>query len=138
MAAGAQVAAGWLRSMHMKTFVTVICISQLLAVAGRADDLDDLLGGRSTADVSPVMESASSGISDAQLDKPSGYSDPHDLHTAITASVAENKVLHSTSAAEHHGDDTESVSLVPEPSAVALAVGALVYFLLFGRRRSLA
>ncbi len=110
----------------------------LLAVAGKADDLDDLLGGRSTVDISPVMESSGAGISNTQLAKPSNYSDPHDLHAAIAASVAENKVLPPTSTVNHQGEDTESMSLVPEPSAVALAVGALVYFLLFGRRRAMA
>jgi hypothetical protein len=46
-------------------------------------------------------------------------------------------VDHSAStAAESKAAPAADISAVPEPSAVALAVLALIYFLVFGRRRS--
>ncbi len=75
--------------------------------------------------------------------QPAAKQDP-DASTSLTdtiwgaAAADPDMAAHvgSLTAADHETEDSgATINAVPEPSAILLAVAALVYFLLFGRRR---
>jgi hypothetical protein len=123
----------------MKTFsAALVCVALVLASRVQADDLDDLLRNDSSVSAPQVAEEVSTR-SDVSAADARGYADPHNLHSVIAASVAESQSSSAAPLVNQKVDETSGgISLVPEPSAVALAICALAYFLLFGRRRSVA
>ena len=137
----------------MKTIVaTLFCSALLLGGLSRCatgDELDDLLvsgspaessqsDGASTSDARTdgVVNDSSAietGSADGQSDR---YHHSRSWEPTLGAASSDEMSDHARSVA----DDAKSsgpLSLVPEPSAVALAIAALVYFLIFGRRRNL-
>jgi hypothetical protein len=102
------------------------------------DDIDQLLA----SEVSPALPEAASA-EQPTLDALTG----DDLGSGDVASAVQpswQTVLsvpvtseEESTVAEKPAEATEGLNMVPEPSAVALALLALGYFFVFGRRRQL-
>jgi hypothetical protein len=127
----------------MKAMVLMFCFAALAVGAARAaaapNELERLLNGET---VGPSAARSTRPVADVETvvaeSGPDSASFPHRAawSTASEPSEVDSALHRSTSA---HADDpaapAEPVSAVPEPSAIILALAALVYFLLFGRRR---
>lgn len=153
-----------LRSTHLKVppmrFTCAILFSAfaLLSCLGKsvcADQVDDLLAGKPVKiDASVPQEPATSQAAENDSASVDGQTElsvsqgavPQDHHSEKSweltlagsdqvgqgvdiPSQSGNKANHPAAA------PTGAISLVPEPSAIALAAAALVYFLIFFRRR---
>lgn len=126
----------------MKRFATALCGSMLLIALGQAqvsaDELDDLLAGNTSfAEQESVAQSeltvtavSTEGVApreDVELD----YTNHAHWQPVVALPSGTDNVGGQSRAAE----SPSAFSAVPEPSAIALAMLALVYFLVFGRRR---
>ncbi len=105
-----------------------------------ADAVDDLLAGKPVVITQAAPDAAPAPAHDRLLERQSGEADSLSQDTLdvkltepslqgleIAQASAESMPLATAS--------TANLTLVPEPSAVALAVASLVYFLIFFRRR---
>ena len=146
----------------MKNVYPTLFCAALLAVSGLvpswSDEVDALFSDQSVS-ISAQVDSPGVGPSDTGANftvsgsENSAFSeakhwnatigpsfDDQDEADAKEASHDKTTVQHAdrspSTAAEDKAAPAAEVSAVPEPSAVALAVLALVYFLVFGRRRS--
>jgi hypothetical protein len=102
---------------------TVLCIFGLVTPRAVAlDVVDDLLGG-------PSATASSETVSDASTHARSA---PWQVTPSVIGSD-----LSSSGAIPAHSPDHKSApfNAVPEPTAMVLALLALIYFLVFGRRR---
>ena len=116
-------------------FSTASLVSGLGSRAYALDDLDDLLS-TSPALVSPEsVAPADAPLSQTGSQAAGAYSDRAPWNMVIVGHEAEeaSPVVHP--AVPKPAAPLAEMNLVPEPSAVALAGLALVYFLLFGRKR---
>jgi hypothetical protein len=102
-------------------------------VAAEADDVSSIgqtSAGLSTPEPAPYSgQAAFSATLDqpaTKLDQPVSEPDIGDLDTG-------NSV--ASTAAQHKSKPFSQVDFVPEPSALAMATVALIFFVLFGRRR---
>ncbi len=133
----------------MKTTRTAIVIGTLLLALNAgdtfsyADQVDDLLAGKPVT-ISTTAE-PQTGTSDAEVSVSTG-----DRPAVTPGTLSEDSWPVTLAEPSHVGIDDDGlaaksshgatappgmISVVPEPSAIALAVGALVYFLIFFRRR---
>jgi hypothetical protein len=106
----------------------------------RGDELEELLSGEATPPADAAL-SASAAI-DSEPVLLHGSTDAAGSDAAVYSERAAWHATPSTQAARRATDDHDSgretpptINAVPEPSAIILALAALVYFLLFGRRR---
>ncbi len=119
-----------------------------LPLAVRADELDELLNSEpaATASDSPVAEERLPTFDDLTIE-PRAAADSS-FGAGVGSTLPETSVWQTAGAssgrpaADHAQPVAQEsaplgISLVPEPSAVALAALALLYFLVFGRRRTL-
>jgi hypothetical protein len=124
-----------------RTFATLLCTVALWLVmpvrANAADELEKLLSGSAAIDDEPA-------VSERGLDEPfaagnRGESSDPSANYADRATWQTTPQPHAVAAAphdvHHEPDNSGSISPVPEPSAIVLALAALAYFILFGRRR---
>jgi len=129
-----------------RSCIAILCGVCLIACRSAplpADELDDLLAGKPA----PVDSVAAPLPADSQasydldvLDREStSYVLENRWHPVITPSVVRSAAESSISSdAPPKQAAPQSASPVPEPSAVLLGGLALLYFLLFGRRRRIA
>lgn len=126
----------------MKSFATAICCSLLLIALGQTqvsgDELDDLLSGNTdiVQQESGVQSelTANSGSTEANIPREDVDLD-YTNHARWQPVVALPSAADAVSGHSRTAEAPASFSAVPEPSAIALAMLALVYFLVFGRRR---
>lgn len=128
----------------MKMRVALLCGAVLLLSSGaQADEVDDLLAGRSIGSsqetsIAPAEEAASPSPAEAfdhsEIHKPATLENQPAWHAGVPAELPHGTVA----AATDESASPLELSLVPEPSAIGLAGLALVYFLVFFRRRQLA
>jgi hypothetical protein len=130
-------------------YAALICALAVVAARpaqSRGDELDDLLSSPPIASSHEPAASSNESGSDVTADA----ADHFDLSDSDAASYADQSRWHpvvglSTHAATKGKSTSDgsaqkspapsNLSLVPEPSAVVLAGLALIYFLVFGRRR---
>lgn len=123
------------------------CFALFSASFAAADAVDDLLAGKpvvisSTPGDAPVKSPAQEQTLKQLMDQQTGDEDslsdgsftlkltePSQVGLEVTGASAEAQPQTATS--------TATLNLVPEPSAIILAVLSLVYFLIFFRRRYL-
>lgn len=128
----------------MKPIYALFCVAFLIAdrpAPARADELDDLLSSEPSAlQVDLVPSSAQPGLEyELQNQEALDYTDHSRWRSPISAPLtrAAKSAQPATGATQKPAPST-SLNVVPEPSAIALGVLALLYFLVFGRRRHLA
>jgi hypothetical protein len=125
----------------MKSVATAVCLSVLMLALGQAaasaDELDDLLSG-SASGVEVASEPADQPAV-AETTSPDSPREEVDLdytnHARWQPIVALPNSADGVSAQPRTAEAPSAFSAVPEPSAIALALLAFVYFLVFGRRR---
>lgn len=130
----------------MKRFAIAFCGSMLLVALEQAkvsaDELDELLAG--TTNVAQQESSAQSEVPAAASNEAASndaVSPREDVeldytnHAHWQPVVALPSSADSVSGQSRTSEAPSAFSVVPEPSAIALAMLALVYFLVFGRRR---
>ena len=123
--------------------VALLCGALFVAAAAlaQADEVDDLLSGKAVAtqqNTSPVNQSAVPSLQDRMVE-PGTFAD--EAAWAVVIDDDPRGQLSGDSAVrpgDRRTAPAAGVNLVPEPSAVALAALALLYFLIFFRRRHLA
>jgi hypothetical protein len=101
----------------------------------QADDVSSI--GQTSAGLAapePAPYSGQAPLS-ATLDQPSTKLDQPDSELAISDLDTGNSV--APTAGHHKSKPFSRIDVVPEPSALAMATVALIFFLLFGRRRRL-
>lgn len=112
-----------------------------------ADELDDLLYGEPTSAQQPGQPIAVQPESPPQLDlighDATSYSDQSRWRPAVSAAPARVSVSKTASPTANPPANSKAAEAlppnpVPEPSAVILGSLALLYFLIFGRRRRIA
>ena len=108
--------------------------------SAQADDVSSI--GQTSAGLAapePAPYSGQTPLS-ATLDQPSTKLDQPDSELAIgelAISDLDTGDSAAPTAAHHKSKPFSRVDVVPEPSALAMATVALIFFLLFGRRRRL-
>ncbi len=130
----------------MKGPMLASLIGAVLAAAvgfsqARADKIDDLLAGRSISEDATL--SADERVAEPLVPHQSVVADDHHRLVEPTGLEMSNlshgthEELHVVDESEHRQNSgpTTTFSVVPEPSAIALAALALVYFFIFFRRR---
>jgi len=93
------------------------------------------LAASAVADADRVVSEGSPAVSlpeTSSYSQSAAWSSPADPQASVT-SVSHRRVADVSDAGQA---PAAPVSVVPEPSAIVLALVALAYFLLFGRRRS--
>lgn len=128
--------------MTMKSFAAAICCS-LLAMAfsvvrAHADELDDLLTGPPAVETSATSADASGPLpttASSPIDQLERVDVDYTDHARWQPVVALPSGRDAMVKPARHSEASSAYSVVPEPSAIALALLALVYFLVFGRRR---
>ena len=116
-------------------FSTASLVSGLGAEVYALDELDDLLS-TSAALVSPESVAPTDApLSQTGSQAAGAYSDRAPWNMVIVGHETEEASPVSHPAVPKPAVPLAEMNLVPEPSAVALAGLALVYFLLFGRKR---
>lgn len=112
-----------------------------------ADELDDLLYGEPTSVQQPTEPVAVQPEGPQHLDliehDAASYSDQSRWRPAVSTAPARVSVNKTPASATNPGAHSKAAEAlppnpVPEPSAVILGSLALLYFLIFGRRRRLA
>jgi len=111
-----------------------------------ADELDDLLYGEPSSAQQPAQPIAVQPEGPHSLDlisNAASYSDQSRWRPVVNTpaprvSVAKTTATPANPAANSKSTETLPPNPVPEPSAVILGGLALLYFLIFGRRRRLA
>jgi len=114
----------------------------LHSAPAQADAVDDLLNG-------PAIVSADTG--DSALEERTGdkvasdsgiaddglLSESRDWQSDLHKSVVPHEPSHAANSEslDHSAAPAVSINMVPEPSAIALAGVALLYFMVFGRRQ---
>ena len=128
----------------MKPIYAVLLCAVLLVMSRpalvSADELDDLLSSEPSALPPAQGQSDVGSESSADFDladhEATSYSDQSRWHSAIGPSTARStKSKPTLDASAQKPSEPSGLSVVPEPSAVFLAALALLYFLVFGRRR---
>lgn len=132
----------------MKSFAIALCGSMLLVALGQAqggaDELDDLLAGNTNVaqqESAAQSELPAPASNDAVSPRDDVVSPREDVELDYTNHAHWQPVVALPSSAESVSGQSRTAeapsafSAVPEPSAIALAMLALVYFLVFGRRR---
>ncbi len=122
------------------TLLIFLCAAALLlAKAPRAfgaiDEVDALLLGNAPADEGQSIAPSSGRPSPppaSSVERVAWQAD--DVHAAIAGAAD----AQADRQADPKSAPASTINAVPEPSAIILAVAALGYFLLFGRRRRLA
>ena len=128
----------------MKLTYALLCIACLVAVrpaTGRADELDELLSSEpSASQVESAPAAVQAGLAyDLENNDALDYSDHSRWQPPIVVPMTRTtKSPQPTTGAAEKPAPPAGLNVVPEPSAIALGVLALVYFLVFGRRRRLA
>ena len=135
----------------MKSICLFAFFAVLLAVVRpahtAADELDDLLYGEPTSAQQPTEPVAVQPESPLALDlidrDATSYSDQSRWRPAVSTPPARVSVSKTSTGGENPSPNpkpSEAIppNPVPEPSAVILGGLALLYFLIFGRRRRLA
>ena len=112
-----------------------------------ADELDDLLYGEPSSAQQPTQAIGTQAEGQPTLDlmgnDATSYSDQSRWRPVVNTpaprvSVAKTTATPANPAANSKSTETLPPNPVPEPSAVILGSLALLYFLIFGRRRRLA
>jgi hypothetical protein len=138
----------------MKDFAFAVLLIVALAVwpgVAAADDIDDLLASEPSPAVAPISESAPATSTVFGQDlfgtpvtfEPSSITGELDWQPAERVAQPSAHPQPGAPAAAHQAaaptdpkaSPAPGINLVPEPSAIALAVLAMLYFLVFGRRR---
>jgi hypothetical protein len=135
----------------MKTTAIAVFFAALLfasqAPLAHADDVDELLSGTlvsastapEVASSASAVESAPVAVEGATSSKDGKFTDPQPWRAVADApGGSDGASIPSAAIADQRPADSTDLTMVPEPSAVVLAVVALFYFLIFGRRRTLA
>jgi len=126
--------------------VALLCGLLFVAAAAQSqgDEVDDLLSGRSTT---TAQETASPGNPPESPSLEDRVVAPVDSRPLVDQTPWEIPLGHpsganlsrdSSARVDHRKPAPSEVNLVPEPTAIALAALALLYFLIFFRRRHLA
>jgi hypothetical protein len=130
------------REQSMKfSLVTLLCgLLWMAAIAqAQADEVDDLLAGKPVATDEPASQPGPAASLDERFSAPF---EPAPLTPGTSwevATTSRTRLSASTDAADQQPPaPSASVTMVPEPQAIALAALALLYFLIFFRRRHLA
>ncbi len=125
------------------TIICAVLSAAALSVAARADDFDDLLASDPSAksvDTSPTAQDPFPTFDDLGLEPPAGIRFGDRVETTLPAAARDDADQPAANQRQPDQVAEESaplgIGLVPEPSAVALAALALLYFLVFGRRRT--
>ena len=133
----------------MRPFASFIAFSLLLltpaAAPAAVDGIEELLSVETSVESSEKAITADSPIK-TLLDSEFVPTAPSSELNASWRSEVSSRSTSSSGVAAHadtaqsadRTDETEPVSYVPEPSTMLLCAAALIYFLLFGRRRNLA
>jgi len=129
----------------MKVIGVTLLFGVLIAVAARSaqgDEVDDLLADRPvvTQDLaSPAQLFESPALEDRMVSplESAALAEGAAWEAAIKQAPNRKSSADSPKPARESQSPSD-VSLVPEPSAIALGVGAILYFLIFFRRRHLA
>jgi len=121
-----------MKRFHFALFCAALLIVGRSSHAQAPDEVDRLLANESVA--APLDVPSSESPADRSL---IGREASDDAGRYWQPPVgASSDVARLPSAADQKPVATEGISLVPEPSAIALAALALIYFLIFGRRRN--
>ena len=131
-----------------------ICLFAFFAVALAAcwpaqsfgDELDDLLYGEPSSaqqSTEPVAVPTENSLLDLIQRDVTSYNDQSRWRPAVSTMPARVSVSKTSAAATHPGANSKASEAlppnpVPEPSAVILGGLALLYFMVFGRRRRIA
>lgn len=128
--------------------VALLCGLLLVAAQAQADEVDDLLAGKPVVltqdQETPVRPSELPALEEPLVQQAAAVESlPLAEETAwdIATGPQPHASLSDNSPAPRQKRESAPsvpVSMVPEPSAIALAVLALLYFLIFFRRRHLA
>ena len=105
------------------------------AVTRASDGLPSIAGNEP---VSAILAEESTEVASQPVARSDASSGPSEPTLWDAAGGDEGVVAHVSSIAASERSTSEpaaTVNAVPEPSAILLALAALVYFLLFGRRR---
>jgi hypothetical protein len=128
----------------MKSILALCAVALLVvqAVPACADELDELLASEPVV-ASAVDSAVQPTASDNEgLDFSHGdnldYRDAARWQSTVAPVPVAKQRTPSTASTQKAAQPADDFSVVPEPSAIALAVIALAYFLVFGRRRRLA
>ena len=123
----------------------ICCVLAILAAANSAalafDPVDELLGVESTTSQDDSAFQALLNDDQAREQESASASrvvtDGSEWHSPAPPHIKAPAELRHLAPQAHESKPAtgETVSAVPEPSAILLAVAALVYFLVFGRRR---
>jgi len=127
----------------MKPFATVLMVASLLvgwaSATTRADELDELLSGDAGAlqvEASPAAESQHMRVDVVPIEEREVDLTDHAHWQPVVTLVADEPTENAARQTTTRAVEAQSAfSAVPEPSAIALALLALGYFLVFGRRR---
>ena len=133
----------------MRTIRVLLCAgacgSALLSGSyAAADAVDDLLAGKPVVITQAAPSAAPAPAQDRVLERmikrqsgeeESLSQDPLEVKLTEPSQAGLEVTKASAEATPLTTPSTASLTLVPEPSAVALAVASLVYFLIFFRRR---
>ena len=117
--------------------MSLICAALLATVASlpawAADPVEDLLlGNPESAQAEAILLiEPETAVHSATIPAVS----PQDDETDWAAAPNQALQLSRVDSGDHKRAATSPVNAVPEPSALLLALAALVYFMLFGRRR---
>ena len=128
----------------MKLIYALLCVACLVTVRpaiSRADDLDDLLSSEPSAlQVEQAPGAVQAGLAyDLENHDALDYRDHSRWQPPIAVPMTRTtKSAQPTTGATEKPAPPAGLNVVPEPSAIALGVLALLYFLVFGRRRRLA
>jgi hypothetical protein len=122
-----------MKRFHFALLCAALPIVARSSHAQALDEVDRLLANESVA--APLDVPTSESLADRSL---IGREATHDggRYWQPPVGAAGDVARVSSGAADEKPAATEGISLVPEPSAIALAVLALIYFLIFGRRRN--
>jgi hypothetical protein len=131
-----------MRLALVRTFLVAMSIAACALPLCAADDLDEFLSSGSVAAtfdgnlVSPNAVPSVEGASAVNNADSATYAGRVEWRPALAAPAPHESLPDSGTALAHSRQPmpASGMSVVPEPSAVALAALALVYFLVFGRR----
>jgi len=129
----------------MKPIYALLCVAFLVAdrpLQSRGDELDDLLSSEaSELQIQSPPDAVQAGLAyEAQNGDALDYTDHSRWHSPVVMAPVSRaaKSARPAKGATQKPAPPAGLNIVPEPSAIALGVLALLYFLVFGRRRRLA
>jgi hypothetical protein len=123
------------------SFATILSVAALAGSARALDEIDELFSRDVPKGTAPQDAAAARGADDDSVSSiplsgtPAYTDDARWISAPLTDSVVHQSAASATpQPSEPKSGGTSELSMVPEPSAVALAALALCYFLIFGRR----